>query len=130
MAYIVNLTNVLDILLTLTSCRNQENLTIRTIKVALMTYYKSIRNHVHTQIRECSVEIFGSSGVAAGIESLKLSRRYDINDELVKAIEMIAPEHLERGSLVALQMIAVYSPPHNSCIFANPSFTAIFWLCP
>ena len=96
MAYIVDLTNVLDILFTLTSRRNQENLNIRTIKVALITYYKSMRrNHVHTQIRECSVGIFGSSGVVTEIESL-LSRRYVVDEELVKAIEMIAPENLER----------------------------------
>ena len=96
MAYIVDLTNVLDILFTLTSRRNQENLNIRTIKVALMAYYKSMRrNHVHTQIRECSVRIFGSSGVVAEIESL-LSRRYVVDEELVKAIEMITLEKLER----------------------------------
>ena len=95
MAYIVDLTNVLDILFTLTSHKSQENLNIRTIKAALLAYYESMRRkHVHIHIRECSVAIFGSSGVVVEIELL-LSNRYDIDKELVERIGKITPDRLE-----------------------------------
>ena len=95
MAYIADLTHVLDILFTLTSRRGQENLNVKTIKAAVMAYHKSMRrNQVHTQIRGCSVAIFGSSGVVTEIESLVL-KRYVIDEELMKAIGKITPEQLE-----------------------------------
>ena len=95
MAYIVDLTNVLDILFTLTSRKSQENINIRTIKAALVAYYRSIRREdVHNQIRECSVGKFRSSGVVSEIESL-IVQRYVIDEELVKTIGEITPEQLE-----------------------------------
>ena len=84
-AYIADLTNVLDILFTLTASRSEENLNIRTIKVAYTAYYRSTRRaHVHTQIRECSLTIFGSSVISA-VETL-VRQRYDIDKELAKKI--------------------------------------------
>ena len=94
-AYIADLTNILDILFTLTSRRGQENLNVKTVKAAVMAYHKSMRrNHIHTQIRHRSVTIFRSSSVVAKIESLVLTR-YIIDEELVEAIGKITPEELE-----------------------------------
>ena len=95
MAYIADLTNVLDILFTLTSRRGQKHLNVKTIKAAVMTYHKSMRrNQIHAQVRYCSVAIFGSSGVVAEIEDLVL-RRYVIDEGLMKAIGKITLEQLE-----------------------------------
>ncbi|KAL4077465.1 hypothetical protein J3A83DRAFT_4368789 [Scleroderma citrinum] len=106
MAYIADLTNILDILFTLTASRSEENLNIRTIKAAWMAYYGSMRRkHVHAQIRGCSVAIFGSSGVVSEIESI-VRKRYVIDEELVKAIRKISPADLEGEE-------AWYSPDEN-----------------
>jgi len=94
-AYIVDLTNVLDILFTLTASRSKEKLNIRAIKAAYKAYYGSTRRaHVHTQIRECSLSIFGSSGVISAIESL-VRQRYDTDKELARKIGEVSAEYLE-----------------------------------
>ncbi|KIM53834.1 hypothetical protein SCLCIDRAFT_1222464 [Scleroderma citrinum Foug A] len=75
MAYITDLTNVLDALYTLVTRRSDDNLNIRTVKIALMAYYKSMkRKEVHARIRKCSGIIFGSNGVISEIESLVRER--------------------------------------------------------
>ncbi|KAL4074737.1 hypothetical protein V8B97DRAFT_1868358, partial [Scleroderma yunnanense] len=96
MAYITDLTYVLDILFTLTASRSEENLNVRTVKAALRSYHDSMRRkHVHTKIRGCSPTILGSSGVISEIEFL-VRQRYVIDEELTKKIGGISLEHLQR----------------------------------
>ncbi|KIM53245.1 hypothetical protein SCLCIDRAFT_32005 [Scleroderma citrinum Foug A] len=94
--YIADLTNVLDILFTLTSCRNEQNLNIRTVKAAWKAYYESIRSkHVHAQIRGCSVTIFGNNAVILEIENL-VRQRYVIDQVLMKRVREVSARDLER----------------------------------
>jgi len=94
-AYIVDLTNVLDILFTLIANRDQENLNIRAIKAAYKAYYGSMRRvQVHAQIRGCSVSIFGSSSVVSEIVSL-IRQRYVIDSELARKIGEVSAKYLE-----------------------------------
>lgn len=94
-AYIADLTNVLDILFTLTASRSEENLNIRAIKAAYKAYCGSMRRvQVHAQIRGCSVSTFGSSDVVSEIVSL-VRQRYVIDKELVKNIAEVSATYLE-----------------------------------
>lgn len=96
MAYIADLTNVLDILFTLTSCRNEQNLNIRTVKAAWKAYYESIRSkHVHAQIRGCPVTTFGNNAVILEIENL-VRQRYVIDQVLMKRVREVSARDLER----------------------------------
>jgi len=94
-AYIVDLTNVLDILFTLTVRGYGENLNIRTIKAAYKAYFGSTRRtHVHAQIRGYSPSIFGSNGVISEVEVL-VRQRYVIDKELIRKIGEVSAEDLE-----------------------------------
>jgi len=94
-AYIADLTNVLDILFTLTASRNEENLNVRATKAAWKAYYGSTRRvHVHAQIMGRSLSIFGSSGVISEVETL-VRQRYVIDKELTKKIGEVSAGDLE-----------------------------------
>lgn len=95
MAYIADLTNVLDTLYTLTTRRKDTNLNIRTVKTAFMAYCRSVRRRdVHTRIRQYSITTLGSNGVISEIQSL-VRERYAIDKDLMKAIWKIPPSDLE-----------------------------------
>jgi len=88
-AYIADLTNVLDILFTLTASRNEDNLNIRAIKAAYKGYYGSMRRmQVHTKIRGCSLSMIESSGVISEVAAL-VQQRYINDEELGKKIEQV-----------------------------------------
>ena len=94
-AYIVDLTNVLDILFTLTAGRSEENLNIKAIKAAYKGYYGSTRRtHVHTQIRGYSPSILGSNDVISAIETL-VRQRYNTDTELARKVGAVSANDLE-----------------------------------
>ena len=95
MAYITDLTHVLDIIFMLTVSRNEKKLTIGTIKTAIVLYQTSQRRRdVHTKIKEFPIALFGGRNVNAEVESIVKSR-YTTDGDLKERVEKITPEELE-----------------------------------
>ena len=95
MAYITDLTHVLDIIFTLTTSRNEKKLTIRIIKAAIVLYQTSQRRRdVHTKIKELPIAFFGGCDVIVEMESIVKSR-YTTDDDLKKNVEERTPAELE-----------------------------------
>ena len=95
MAYITDLTHVLDIIFTLTASRDEKKLTTGIIKTAIVLYHMSQRRRdVHTKIKEFPVALFASRNVNAELESIVKSR-YTTDGDLKERVEKITPEELE-----------------------------------
>ena len=95
MAYITDLTHVLDIIFTLTVSRKEEKLTIRIIKTAIVLYQTSQkRRDVHNKIKELPIAFFGGCDVNAEMESIVKSR-YTTDDDLKEKVEKMTPAELE-----------------------------------
>ncbi|KAI5990846.1 hypothetical protein F5J12DRAFT_471869 [Pisolithus orientalis] len=74
MAYIVDLTHVLEILFALTGNRKEKKLTRRAIKLAFKVYYESSwRSNVHTAIRQFKHIIMDRDVILEKIEAFVLS---------------------------------------------------------
>ncbi|KAG6334348.1 hypothetical protein ID866_4739 [Astraeus odoratus] len=92
MAYIVDLTHVMDILFTLTASRSDQDVTLPTIRDAFRSYSESdIMRNVHTKIKTFTSAgtIISPSDLISGIEVL-LSIRYDTDNVLKKQIDGMA----------------------------------------
>ncbi|KAL4077780.1 hypothetical protein J3A83DRAFT_1663014 [Scleroderma citrinum] len=75
-AYITDLTHVLDILFTMTASRSEKNLTIKVIKVAIVAYQTSQRRRdVHNKVNGLLIKLIGGCDVTAEMESLVKSSR-------------------------------------------------------
>ena len=95
MAYIADLTHVLDIVFTLTTSGDEKKLTIRIIKTAIVLYQASQRRRdVHTKINELPIAFFGGCDVNAEMESIVKSR-YITDGELKEKVEKITPTESE-----------------------------------
>ena len=95
MAYITDLTHVLDIIFVLTASRDERKPTIRIIKTAIVLYQMSQRRwDVHTKIKELSIGFFGGCDVNTEMESIVKSR-YITDGELKEKVEMITSAELE-----------------------------------
>jgi len=95
MAYITDLTHVLDIIFTLTVSRSVEKLTIKIIKAAIVLYQMSQRRvDVHTKIKELPIAVFRGCDVNAEMESIVKSR-YITDVDLKERVEEITPADLD-----------------------------------
>ncbi|KIM66452.1 hypothetical protein SCLCIDRAFT_1211206 [Scleroderma citrinum Foug A] len=96
MAYITDLTHVMDIIFTLTVSRNEKKLAIRIIKAAIVLYQTSQRRRdVHIKIKELPIErFFGGCDINAEMESIVKSR-YTTDDDLKDKVEKITSAELE-----------------------------------
>lgn len=72
MAYIVDLTHVMDVLFMLTDGKNDQEVTFAIIQEAVDAYRESEkRKNTHAKVKEFSGTVFGSGGdLASGIGSL------------------------------------------------------------
>ena len=94
-AYITDLTHVLDIIFTLTASRKEEKLTIKIIKAAIVLYQTSQRRRdVHNKIKELPIAFFGGCDVNVEMESIVKSR-YTTDDDLKEKVEKMTPAELE-----------------------------------
>ena len=94
-AYIADLTHVLDIIFTLVASRREKQLTIKIIKTAIVTYQTSMkRRDVHANIKELPIVLVGGCNVNAEMESIVKSR-YITDGELKGNVEKITPAELE-----------------------------------
>ena len=94
-AYIADLTHVLDIIFTLVASRREKQLTIRIIKTAIVLYQTSQRRRdVHIKIKRLPIGFFGGCDVNMEMESCVKSR-YIIDEDLRKKIDEISPAELE-----------------------------------
>jgi len=95
MAYITDLTHVLDIIFTLTVSRSGKKLTTGIIKAAIVLYQMSQRRRdVHTRIKELPIGFFKGCDVNAEMESIVKSR-YTTDDDLKEKVEKVTPAELE-----------------------------------
>ncbi|KAL4065553.1 hypothetical protein V8B97DRAFT_1875211, partial [Scleroderma yunnanense] len=87
MAYIVDLTHVLDILFTLTAGKSEQALAPQILQRAIALYRESGRStYVHDKIKSFPVSVFSSNQVILEIECL-VRERYVKDDELRKHVE-------------------------------------------
>jgi len=95
-AYIADLTHVLDIIFTLVANRREKQLTIRIIKVAIVTYQTSMkRRDVHIKIKGLPIAaLVGGCDVNAEMESIVKSR-YITDDDLKEKVDKITPVELK-----------------------------------
>ncbi|KAL4077790.1 hypothetical protein J3A83DRAFT_4369168 [Scleroderma citrinum] len=94
-AYITDLTHVLDILFTLIASRSEKNLTKGLITTAVVVFQTSQRRRdVHTKIRELAITFFGGCDVIGETESFVKSR-YIEDIELKQKVEQMTPGELE-----------------------------------
>ncbi|KAL4077788.1 hypothetical protein J3A83DRAFT_4156097 [Scleroderma citrinum] len=94
-AYITDLTHVLDILFTLTAIRSKKDLTIRVIKAAIVMYQTSQRRRdVHNKIKGLTIAFFGGCDVIDETE-LFVKSRYIDDVDLKQSVEGIPPAELE-----------------------------------
>lgn len=89
MAYIVDLTHVMDILFTLTEGKGEQALTPRIIQNTTEVYCKSQRSRdVHNEIKNFTVSVL-SSNVISQVEGL-IKERYIQDDALRQRVEEMA----------------------------------------
>lgn len=104
-AYIADLTHVLDIIFTLVASRREKQLTIRIIKAAIVTYQTSMkRRDVHAKIKELPIALVGGCNIIVETESFVKSR-YITDEDLRKKIEEI--------SLADLEGVEDWNPPQS-----------------
>ena len=95
MAYIVDLTHVLDIIFTLIVSSNEKKLTTGIIKAAIVLYQMSQRRRdVHAHIKGLPIGFFKGCDVSAEMESIVKSR-YITDDDLKEKVEKVTPAELE-----------------------------------
>lgn len=87
MAYIVDLTHVMDILFTLTDGKGEQALTSEIIRSTTEVYRESERSrYVHSKIKDFPVSIFSSNDVISQVENL-IRERYIQDDALRRQVE-------------------------------------------
>ncbi|KIM64407.1 hypothetical protein SCLCIDRAFT_1213244 [Scleroderma citrinum Foug A] len=92
MAYIVDLTHVLDILFTLTAGKGEQALTPRIMQCAIELYRESSRStYVHEKIKNFPVSIFSNSGIISEVECL-VRERYIQDDRLRHEVERVSKD--------------------------------------
>jgi len=91
MAYIVDLTHVLDILFTLTAGKGEQALTPQIMQCAIELYRESSRStYVHEKIKKFPVSVFSNGSVISEVECL-VRERYIQDTVLRQQVERMLP---------------------------------------